>query len=188
MATLSYTKRGQQQRRQSALLSAVYEDFTNWYQLRRPEWNRMGPQLPLWFQRQIKRVDPRLCLQFVPPKSEEIPDGGPTKWKNGAWHICSEIPRSRWLARRSVFVLVEQNGEIIEPDHELIPILLHARRLRRNCQIGALDELYEQQVDQLMHENDNRERNVMLEQIRQNMRKRNMVNRYTSRVFVPSVN
>ena len=187
ITALPYTKRGQQQRRQSEALSAVYKDFRRYYMRRRRDWNRIGHKVPLWFRLALRRIDHRLTLQFIPPRSAKNPDGVPSAWTHGAWYVCARIKRSQWLARRAVFVLISEDGKTLPPDRQLLRVLKHARMLRKHGDLDSLDKQYEEKMDALMREKEERSRNELLNDIVATMKKRNYRSRAVPRVLVPEI-
>lgn len=184
MSALPYTKRGQQRARETGRLQSAYEDFKAWYMLRRKDWNAMGPRLPLWFRLALKRIDRRLVLQFIPPRNKDNPGG--SNWPNGAWYICSRIKRTRWITRRAVFVLVDDNDEFLPPDRDMIRALRQAKRLRRRCQLDALEKEYEESMDALMREEATKSKEGLLRRVEASMRARNATAFATTRVFYPA--
>lgn len=186
MAALPYMRRGASQSRSAALTLAVFKDFRSWYMKRRRDWNRGAPPLPLWFRLALKRIDHRLVLQFIPPRTAERPDGVPSKWQDGAWYICASIPNSQWITRRAIFVLVDDNGRYLPPDRELIRVLRKARQARRRNQIDLLEKQYEESIDLLMKSREEKSRAELLDSIINTMRKRNMRSFGHQRVFIPS--
>ncbi len=84
---------------------------------RRPDWNRRGPDIPLWFRRRLCRLDPGLVLQYVPPRSLRDPQGVPPSiYPHGVVNICRQLPRTKFLHPTIVWSLADVNGNYRVPD------------------------------------------------------------------------
>lgn len=181
VAALPYTKRALTQARRRAALTAIDRDYRRYYMHRRKDWNRKGPRLPLWFRQQLRRIDRRLVLQFIPGDAPGMP------WKGGAWYICSRVPRSNLLAKRAVYMMVTADGSPIPPSPQLIRVLREARRLRRRGNLDALERKHEASMLELGRAREQQSRERLIQQISQTMRERNMRSYAQPRVFIPDV-
>jgi hypothetical protein len=83
----------------------------------RPRLNALGPAIPAWWQRELKKIDKRFVLQFHPTGRVQ---GSPKVI--GFWAVCTQLPRSGLLFKQHVMTLVGQDGCHRTPD---------ARDLRR---------------------------------------------------------
>lgn len=119
-----------------------------WFMRRRRAWNKLGPPLPTWFRMGIKRIDKRLVLQFVPPRSESIPEGvDPILFPNGVWYICGRMRHSRnWISKRAVYTLTGPDGKPCMPSRNLLAVLRHAKKMRRQGRLDALEREYEKKT------------------------------------------
>lgn len=166
---------------------AVYQDFRRYFMRRRPDWNRMGPRLPLWFRLRLKRVDPKLVLQYVPPKSKDAKGLPDARFPNGAWYICGRLRHNRhWISKRAVFVLTDQQGRLAAPSHELIRVLRMARNERRNQGVDTLEVRFEASVAAMAAEDRAQAREDLMERIVATMRRLNMSSYARPRVFFPA--
>lgn len=178
VAALPYTQRALKQAKTRQTLTAIDRDFRRYYMRAREDWNRAGPALPLWFKLQLRRIDRRLKLQFVPGDAPGMP------WPAGAWYICSRIPRTKWLAKRAVYMLVQQDGSPIPPSRDLIRVLRRARQDRRRGRLDALERQHEESMQRLVKERDEKSKRDLINRIAQTMRERNMRSYAQPRVFV----
>lgn len=110
----------------------------------RPEWNRQGPPVSLWFRKQLKRIDPKLTLQFFPVRSTRNPRGVPPNlFPGGIWDICIRLPRSGYLSPVAVWSLVDSRGNFAPPGADTVHLLKKAYALHRNRQT----ERFEAEMD-----------------------------------------
>lgn len=107
----------------------------------RPDWNRQGPSVPLWFRRSLTRIDPRLTLQFIPPRSEREPKGvDPTMCPTGCWNICRRLPRSKLLHPIAVWSLTDMDGRFAPPGPDTIQMIRLAYVFHRKGRTFQLEE------------------------------------------------
>jgi len=111
----------------------------------RPEWNKLGPPVPLWFKLQLKRLDPTLHLQFLPPSNWVEPGlcRHAMNWLEfplGGWQICRKLKRVGWLHRLCVWSLMDRFGRYTPPDWETVVVLRYARNLWRNGLFTKLED------------------------------------------------
>jgi hypothetical protein len=151
----------------------------------RPDWNRRGPTLPAWFRLQLRRIDRRLTLQFIPPSTEE-PEGVPAEhFPHGVWYLCGRMPRTRWLIKRAVYALVDRDGKLIPPDQRLMQMLRMARRLRRRGRFADLERDAEAAVRRCARDRRLQCREGLMERMAGTLRKMNVRTYARPRVFVP---
>jgi len=106
----------------------------------RPDWNRMGPRLPGWFRKKLKRIDPLLVPQFIPPTFVVGKDGANgEQFPNGVWAICRRIRQTGWLHRRWVLGLFDMHGNSCEPRIQDIHAIQQARDYWRRNKADDLD-------------------------------------------------
>lgn len=120
----------------------------------RPDWNAMGPRLPAWFRPRLKKVNSRLVMQFIPPRSTVHPDGvHPSKYPEGVWTVCARIPgRTAWLAKRWVWNLSDGHGRYRAPGLDTIHLLREAQRFWRDRDYDALEREFARSVTRLKEE------------------------------------
>lgn len=108
----------------------------------RPEWNSLGPAVPLWFRSALRKVDKTLCLQFIPPDNQ-VPKGMPAhKYPYGGWQICRIMKRTGWLHKLAVWSLMDRHGRFSPPGPDTIRIIRLCKNLWNHRQFTILsDEL-----------------------------------------------
>ena len=115
-----------------------------------PAWNRLGPHVPLWFRRRLKELDPRLFLQFLPPRSARHPRGvTPGIYPRGVWDICRRLPRSRWLHPIAVWSLADSMGNYAAPGIDTLRMLKLAVKYRRQGLARRLEDAMDKTLVQL---------------------------------------
>lgn len=77
----------------------------------RPRLNALGPPIPLWWRRELEKIDKRFVLQFHPTGRVQ---GSPKIL--GFWAVCTRLPRSGLLFKQHVLTLTDQNGCHRTPD------------------------------------------------------------------------
>lgn len=109
---------------------------------RRPDWNTLGPPVPLWFRSALKRLDKTLCLQFIPPTTVD-PKGMPAQqYPYGGWQICRRMKRVGWLHKLAVWSLIDRWGRYSPPGPDTIRILRLCKNLWNHRRFTAMsDEL-----------------------------------------------
>lgn len=106
----------------------------------RPEWNRQGPPVSLWFRKRIKQIDSRLTLQFIPVRSTRNPRGVPPNlFPGGVWDVCIWLPQSGYLSPVAVWSLVDSGGNFASPGADTVRLLRKAYALKRNQQSQRLE-------------------------------------------------
>lgn len=66
----------------------------------RPDWNRLGLPIPGWFRREMRRVDPRLVLQFIPPRRLDPAGIDNPEFPDGTWVVCRKLRHTGLLHKR----------------------------------------------------------------------------------------
>jgi len=173
--------------RRPTAAQAIHRDFRPYYMVRRPDWNKMGRRLPLWFRRRLRRIDPLLTLQFVPPDTKD-PEGVPAvRFPEGVWYICARVPRARrWLAKRVIFPMALPGGQQILPSYELLRTLRTGRLDRKKRGINRLEKRFQEQMAEFTREKEKASREELLERIAGTMRRLNMSSYAQPRVFIPA--
>lgn len=121
-----------------------------------PAWNHKGPTVPLWFRRKLRALNPRLKLQFQPPRSEKEPRGvNPDMAPHGVWNICNVLPKSRRLHPIVAWSLLDIYGHPIPPSADTIHVLRTAMHLRRQGKHDEMERQVERSLNQMM---ENREK------------------------------
>lgn len=111
---------------------------------KRQDWNRRGPHVPLWFRRRLKQLDPKMVLQFMPPRSHRDPRGVPSQtFPNGVWDICRRLPKSGLLHPVAVWSLTDKFGNYAVPGTDTLRLLRRAMYYHRQGQMHKLEILLE---------------------------------------------
>ncbi len=154
---------------------ALHHSFASYYMRRHPEWNRLGPPLPVWFKRAIRSVDRRLVLQFIPPKSLD-PRGLPgVQFARGAWYVCAKLRRNRkWISKRAVFALIDEYGQPVRPTRDIIRLLREAKKDRHRDGGSRLEKAFEDYMENLERQSTERGRRKTMEVVVDTMRRMNM--------------
>lgn len=107
----------------------------------RHDWNRLGPSLPPWFRPRLKRIDPRLVCQFIPPRSLHQPGGvAPDQFPHGVWAICRKLPTGGWLFKRWTWNLSDSHGRYQPPGQDTIAMIRMARDVWRSGNFDMLED------------------------------------------------
>ncbi len=149
--------------------------FASYYMRRRPEWNRLGPPLPLWFKRALRSVDSRLILQFIPPVSMDPRGIAGVQFRKGAWYICAKLRRNRkWISKRAVFALVDEQGRPVAPTRDIIRLLREAKKDRHREGASRVEKAFEDHMENLERANTEDARHRSMESVVSTMRQMNM--------------
>lgn len=109
-----------------------------------PAWNRLGPPIPLWFRRQLARIDPGLVLQYIPPRTGRWPRGvNRDVYPWGVWDVCKRLPRTGLLHPRAVWSLADEQGWYSPPGPDTIKLIRMAYSLHRRGQMDKLERVFE---------------------------------------------
>ena len=123
----------------------------------RPDWNRMGPPIPCWFRVALRKFDPSLALQFVPPWSA-LTSGDRHKGMNdqefpyGGWHICRRLKRTGWLHKLAVYSLMDRQGRYAPPTRDLMKILRWAKHLWCSREYHKMEDMLDRSLDEINRE------------------------------------
>lgn len=163
----------------------------------RPRWNSMGPRLPCWFRKQLKRVDKSLHLQFMVP-SYVHPDGvAPSQYPLGVWIVSKALKRTGWLLLHSRWTWSlsrpMQCSDGMWRDFHRIPtrsdikILRLARDLKRRGKDMQLEEEFDESCRALQRERVAASREKALNRLANVMRECGMTQHGGSRISVPAM-
>jgi len=146
----------------------------------------MAPtQLPLWFRLGVKRVDPRLVLQYIPPQSKD-PRGCPDRfYPQGVWYVCGKLRRNGgWISKRAVFPLADPEGNPLRPTQSLLRLLRVARNERRRRGVNRIEQAVENAIDASARAREEKSREEAMEQVVDGMRRLNLTSYGRPRVFL----
>ncbi len=83
---------------------------------RRPDWNRCGPHVPLWFHRRLRWLSRSLVIQYTPARSLQNPQGVPVGiCPEGMVSIFFQLPRSKFLHPTAIWSLVDERNRYKPP-------------------------------------------------------------------------
>ena len=152
-------------------LAALYRSFRSSFMRRQPLWNRMAPPLPLWFRLALKRVDSRLTLQYIPPKSKDRRGCPEQSYPEGVWCVCAKLRRNPdWVSKRAVFALADPQGRPLAPTRRLLRLLRVARNDRRQRGIDRLERATEGAIEAIGCRREAASKEILLERIENNLR------------------
>lgn len=155
----------------------------------RPEWNRRGPAIPAWWRRKLKRIDPSLRLQFMPPADPCAIDEGVNRamFPQGCWVICRRLRRSRMLLKQWVWCLTNPGEPIRPPGMSVLRLIAHARNLWRQRRMGELEDKLDRAAARVQQERTAEDRQYWVEQIVDTCRRFNITKQSMGvpRIFVP---
>ena len=162
-------------------------NFRRYFMPRDARWNRMGHKLPLWFRLAIRRIDRRLCLQFIPPKSKVGKNGvSDAQFPHGVWYICSKLKNNpRWLGKRAVYVLVDEDGKPTMPDRDLLKLLRFQKQARKTVGANVLEDAFTKAAVNLDKAESRRSREALYSAVVQTMRRLNICSFAQPRVYMP---
>ena len=112
----------------------------------RPDWNAIGPRLPIWFIKQLNQLDPQLVTQFMPPAPILGSKLNSQLFPYGAWAICRRMRRTGWLHRRWAWSLCGPNGEPLTPTPETIRVLRISRNLWKQGRADVMDDSFDHAI------------------------------------------
>jgi hypothetical protein len=154
---------------------AITNTFRSFFMRRKPEWNRMGPKLPLWFTSALKTVDSRLVLQYIPPRTRHPGGVNAGAFPAGIWYICGTMKHNpSWITKRAVFALVDKQGRPVKPTRDLIRLLRAAKYERNREGADRIEEAFERSVARAAREKDHQSREKLMEDVAASMRQMNM--------------
>ena len=146
----------------------------------RPDWNVMGPKLPAWFRHRLKRIDPRLRLQFLPPRDVVAGGVDPNQYPDGVWVICRKLRNTGMLYGVWTWALADANGYFARPDLDTIKLLRRARDYQRRHQATLLEDEFDRSLAAIRREQSRHSRAQLVERMANRMRRYN-VSQYGSR-------
>jgi hypothetical protein len=160
----------------------------------RPGWNAIGPYVPAWFRRRLKRIDPKLVLQFFPPtwldKRGVFSDSFPL----GTWVVCRKMKRTGWLLLHKNWVwqlcgqsLTDGKWYPRTPTMEDVRLLMLARDLYRRGRTDELENRLDHAFADAATTSSVASRGNLVAHIEDLMRKMGVAPAQGSRIVVPSL-
>jgi hypothetical protein len=142
----------------------------------KPDWNCQGPRLPAWFRKALKKVNPKLCMQFIPPR-RMFEDRGtnPERYPHGVWTICRKPFRtSRLMFKRWTWNLSDSFGRYQPPGRDTITFLRLAEKLHRSNDGDVLEDEFMRTLDELNTARTEKSREELAKLVADLCRKHNM--------------
>jgi len=165
--------------------ATVLYHLNDWLMPVRRDWNRRGPYVPRWFRRHLKRIDPLLTLQFIPPARTQGDGINPARHPQGVWAICRRLRRTKFLFKRWTFSLSDRYGRLTIPTMDMIHVIAKAHRLWRQGQAHQVEEQFDRTMDSLRKTRSQEARDRLLCQMEDGMRRYGFTSA-RPRVFCPS--
>jgi hypothetical protein len=126
-------------------------------------WNRLGPPVPSWFRRRIRKIDSRLTLQFHPAQSALHPRGVPAEfYPKGVWDVCIKLPQSGYLSPVAVWSLVDNFGRFAPPGADTVRLLQKAYAHRRNRTSWKLERMMDSALQECQRARELRSKEAMV--------------------------
>jgi hypothetical protein len=152
----------------------------------RPDWNRMGPRLPAWWRAALKRIDPQLDMQFMPPVSPSVPDGVDVrKYPHGVWVVVRKLRFSRLLHKTWVWCLTDELGNYRPPGKDGLRLIAAAYRMFRTRSQDKLERVFDRSLAELKSARSSETKDRLYNRIAASMRKMAMPNSAGGRMFNP---
>lgn len=121
--------------------------FNKLFMEERPYWNRFAKdRLPEWFKERCLEIDPDIVFQFMVPMTVDYRGCDPTKHPDGVWAICKRLPLTRWLHKRWLLGLYDDNGRFQRPSHETLKALRRARDHWRRDRLDILEQEFDREA------------------------------------------
>ena len=141
------------------------------------DWNRIGPRIPLWFRRRLKRIDPLLVLQYMPPRTLVGRDGvHESIYPEGVWIITRALKRCGWLYLHKTWTWSltqswkDADGQIREyhrpPTNEDIKVIRASRDLWRRQRQHEMSESLDRYFENVSGKLRSRSRDMKVERNR----------------------
>ena len=149
-------------------------------------WNAAGPAVPLWFRRRLRRIDPQLVLQFIPPSRDGKAGGvNPQMCPRGAWAICRRMRKTRFLFKRWVMGLTDSKGNPVRPTMALVHVIKVAKMLWRKGRVDRLEGMLDDHIQKTRYARASQKRDQRLQDVSDLMSKVGW-GMTAPRVFIPA--
>lgn len=154
----------------------------------RRDWNAKGPRLPAWFRPGLRRIDPKLVLQFMVPSYVDRSGVDYQQYPLGLWIIARRMPHTGWLliSKNWTFGLYDQQtGHPKDPTHEDLNLIRMARDLRRRGETWRMEEEFDSSIRNIKRAKSQASRMAMIENMQRNMARYGMTQYGGRRIVVP---
>lgn len=141
----------------------VLMNLRQWVTPVRRDWNAMGPHVPLFFRVALKRIDPQLVLQFIPPWSKDSEGIDPYRHPDGVWIVCRRLRRTGWLFKRWVIGLNDHFGQYCPPGRDVLDLIRTAKRLWKQGKAERMEDEFDRSVEASKYEDAEVSHAAMLE-------------------------
>ena len=144
--------------------------------LPRRDWNRRGPHVPAWFRRKLKRIDPNLELQYMPPADPCAVNQGVDRriFPHGAVVICRRLRRTRMLLKQWVWCLTDPTKPGHAPDYDALRLIKRARNFWKNGRLNAMAEDIDRSCSRVNQEKRAENRRQWVQRVGETCRKYNI--------------
>jgi len=159
-------------------------NLSTWLMEPNRAWNRLGPKLPAWFRLRLRRIDPQLALQFMPPREVDADGLDPVQYPEGAWVVCRRMRGTRWLVKRWVVALTDNYGRYCEPGLDMCAMIRMARDLWRQNRMDVLEDVLDTSIQRLRSARVAESRKMLAERIQRACRTYDLCGG-TGNVFFP---
>lgn len=170
-----------------AAAAAALRGFRENFMPIRRDWNQLGPPVPGWFRSRLRRIDPKLRLQFIPVQSTKNPRGvHPSLFPSGAWAVCRYLPRTGMLHKRWTLALADEQGNYKPPTEGLCRLIAYARDVFLHGEMHKLEQYFDESIVAATRAKEASDYEELLCGIAQTMRDTGMSSRVKPTVFFPS--
>lgn len=153
----------------------------------RKDWNRKGPPVPRWFRAKLKRIDPRLVLQYMPPcDPRDVGKGVDNRiYPNGVWAVCRRLPRTGYLLKQWVYCITDPQTKEHRPNVAVLRAIKYCRDLAKwSKSRGIADEIDRAVYKVLTSPSTGRQRQRWCERVAHTCRQFNITNASLGKVAV----
>jgi hypothetical protein len=172
-----------------ALAQEMLRTFRQYFMPERRDWQNIGPVIPTWFRARLRRIDPQLVLQYIPPVTTH-PDGvNAVLFPRGVVALCRRLHRTRLLHKTWVLSLADEQGRYQAPTPGLVRLLIYARNQWKRGGGQRLHKYFDQTMQIALSDRRREDRDRLLCSIAETMRRTGMTSYpERTRAFFPSRN
>lgn len=152
----------------------------------RRDWNAQGPHVPPWFRRALKRIDPLLVLQFLPPVAPTSTEGVDRRlFPNGVLMIGRRLRRSKMIQKRWVYGITGRKEDAYcQPSRAVLRMVKRARNAWRQNRMDHLAETIDRDVSRCNAAVNKENRDQMRHKILNTCRRINATKRSMGRIAI----
>lgn len=101
--------------------------------------NRQGPYVPAWFKVAIRRIDPKLVVQYTPPDNGVNNGIDPQMFPWGCVDICTRTKHTGILSPVVTWSLANLDGTYAPPTRHTLRLIRRAYQLHRQGESKKLE-------------------------------------------------